>query len=97
LATTDIGGKFGVVPLWEGELGLYLTQCGQGRGLPAYQVSSWSIEPFNHSTPTLQTGQDRQDRQRSDNTGLTVLQTVAQKSLVWLVVIIIYLIKPQIL
>jgi len=31
-----------------------------------------------------QTGQDRQDRQRSDSIGRTVLQTVAQKSRFWL-------------
>ena len=28
------------VPLEEGEVGPQLTQCGQGRGLPASQVSS---------------------------------------------------------
>jgi len=42
-------------PLGEGELGSHLTQCGQGRGLRACQVSSWSVEPFVHNTPTLQT------------------------------------------
>ena len=38
-----------------------------GRGLPPYQVASWSIKPFGHSrpTPTSQIGQDRTDRQRS--------------------------------
>jgi len=30
-------------PLGEGELGPHLTQCGQGRGLPPCQVSSWSV------------------------------------------------------
>jgi len=44
-----------------------------GRGLPSLQVASKSIQPFGHSTPVLQTAQ------RSDSTGLTVLQTVAQK------------------
>jgi len=29
-----------------GELGLHLTQCGLGRGLPPYQVASWSSHPF---------------------------------------------------
>ena len=48
-------------PLEEGELGPHLTQCGQGRGLPACQVSSWSIQPFGHNTPTSVT--DRSDRQ----------------------------------
>jgi len=64
LATTDMGRKLGAVPLW-GQAGSHLTQCGQGWGLPACQVSSWSIQPFGHSTPTSQTdttGQtDRQD------------------------------------
>ena len=61
LATTHgpkIGGPY---PLGEGELGPHLTQYGQGRGLPACQVSSWSVQPFGHSAPTLQT--DRTDRQ----------------------------------
>ena len=25
------------------------TQCGLGRGLPLYQVASWSIQPFGHN------------------------------------------------
>jgi len=49
--------KLGVSPLGGGELGPYLTQCGQGRGY-LRAVSSWSIQPFGHNTPTLQTGQD---------------------------------------
>jgi len=41
LATTGMGRKLGgCAPLGEGELGLHLTQCGQGRGLPACHVSS---------------------------------------------------------
>jgi len=49
----------GVLSLFGGrEPGPHLTQCCQG------QVSSWSIKPFCHSTPTLQT--DRH-RQRSDS------------------------------
>ena len=65
LAATDMGRKLGggCAPLGEGELGAHLTQCGQGLGLPACQVSSWSVQPFGHSARTLQTGQDRQ---RSD-------------------------------
>jgi len=56
-----------------GWLGPHLTQCGRCQGLPPCQVSSWSIQPFGHNTPTLQT--DRQDR-----TGQrTVWQTVAPK------------------
>jgi len=54
----------GYAPLGEGELGPHLTQCGQGRGLPACQVSSWSFQPFGHSARTSQT--DRQDRQTTD-------------------------------
>jgi len=72
----------------EEELGPRLTQCGQSRGLPARQVSSWSIQPFGHSTPTLQTGRQQDNGpiaygepfgQRSDSIWWTVLQTVAQK------------------
>jgi len=32
--------NWGCAPLGEGELGPHLTQCGQGQGLPARQVSS---------------------------------------------------------
>ena len=50
--------NWGLRPLLgKGQLGPHLTQCGQGRGLPAYQVSSWSIQPFGHNIPTTQTGQ----------------------------------------
>jgi len=59
---------------WGGELGPHLTQCGLGPGLPAYQVSSGSIQQFGHNTPTSQT--DRTDRQRRQGE-----QTVAQKPL----------------
>jgi len=67
--------------LGEGELGPYLTQCGQGR---RYLHAEFHLNPSNrYSTPTFQTGQDRTDvqtdRQRSDRIGRTVLQTVAQK------------------
>jgi len=55
-----LGG--GCAPLGEAELGSHQTQCGQGRGLPACQVSSWSVQPFGHSARTLQTDQtDRTD------------------------------------
>jgi len=71
----EIGG---LCPFGEGELGPHPTQCGQGRGLPACQVSSWSVQPFGHSARTSQTGHtDRTDRQRSDSIGRTVLQTYA--------------------
>ena len=63
--------KNGGCPVWG--LGPHLTQCGRGQGLPPCQVSSWSIQPLGHSTPTLQT--DRTG-QRSNSIGLTVLQMV---------------------
>jgi len=31
------------------ELGPHLVQCRLGRGIPPYQVASWSIQPFGHS------------------------------------------------
>jgi len=65
--------NWGLCPFRERELGPHLTQCGRGRGLPPCQVSSWSIQPFGHNTPTSQT-----DRQQIDSTERTVLQTVAQ-------------------
>ena len=44
----EIGG---CVPLGDGaELGPHLTRCGLGRGLPSYQVPSWFIQPFGHSS-----------------------------------------------
>ena len=53
--------------LGEGELGPNLTPCGQGRGLPACQVSSCSVQPFGHSARTSQTEQtDRQTGQTTD-------------------------------
>jgi len=63
LATIDMGQKVGwaAVQLFvRGELGPHLTQCRLGRGLLKCQVSSSSVQPFGHNTPTLQT--DRQDR-----------------------------------
>ena len=72
--------NWGLCPFGEGKVGPHLTQCGQGRGLPARQVSSSCVQPFGHSAPTLQTDRtDRQTGQRSDSIGRTVLQTVAQK------------------
>jgi len=56
LATVDMGRKVGAaVALSVEELGPHLTQCRLGRGLPPYQVAPWSIQPFGHNTPTLQT------------------------------------------
>jgi len=56
----------GCAPLEEEELGPHLTHCGHGRGLPACQVSSWSIQSFGHSARTLQT--DRQTGQTGQQT-----------------------------
>jgi len=70
------------MPLSVGELDSHLTQCGRGRGLPACQVLSSSVQTFGYSTPKSQTAQDRTeqtDRTTVDRTGRTVLQTVAQK------------------
>jgi len=49
-ATTDIGRNWGLSPLGERQLGPHLPQCrvGRGRGLPPYQVASWSMQPFGH-------------------------------------------------
>jgi len=50
LATADMSrkrGKGGCAPL--GELSPHLIQCRRGRGLPLYQVASWSIQPFSHN------------------------------------------------
>jgi len=60
-------------PSGKGELGAHLTECGQGRVLLLCQVSSWSVQPFGHNTPTSQTGLT------CDSIGRTVLQTIAQK------------------
>jgi len=64
-------------PFSWGELGSHLTQCHLGWGLPPCQVASWSIQPFCHNTPTLQT--DRQDRQGSHSIGRTVVVTAAHR------------------
>jgi len=49
LATIYMGRKSGGCAPFRGELGLHLTRCGLGRGLPAYQVASSSIQPFFHN------------------------------------------------
>jgi len=41
-----VGGA--AVPL-SGGAGPHITQCGLGRGLPPYQLASWSIQPFGHN------------------------------------------------
>jgi len=64
----------GLCPFGGGELDPHLTQCGQGWGLAACQVSLWSDQRHR---------QDRQTGQWSDSIGRTILQTVAQKLSVW--------------
>jgi len=44
-----MGRKWVMCPFWEGELDPHLTQYRHGRGLPPYQVESWSIQPFGHN------------------------------------------------
>jgi len=58
----------GLCPFGGGELGPHLTQCGQGQGLP---------DPSNRLATIRQ--RYRQDRERSDSIGRTVLEMVAQK------------------
>ena len=67
----DMGWKVGglLCSFWWGELGPHLTQCRLFRGLPPYQVASWSIQPFVRNTPTFQT--DR-TRHQSHSIGRTV-------------------------
>jgi len=54
LAATDMGRKLG------GGAGSPSNTMWRGRGLPACQVSPWSVQPFGHSARTSQT--DRQNR-----------------------------------
>jgi len=49
-----MGQKLGGAVPFLGELGDYMTPCDLGRGVPLYQVASWSMQPFGHNTPTLQ-------------------------------------------
>jgi len=52
---------------------------------PTSMPSFILIRPFGHNTPTLQSDRtDRQNRQRTDSIGRTVLQTVAQKRKIFL-------------
>ena len=64
LATIDMGRKLGAVPLSErGSWVTHLTQCGQGRGLPACRFTL--IRPT--VLPQYTNVTDRTDRQRSDS------------------------------
>jgi len=50
LATKNMGRILGVcVPFVVEQLGSHVTQCGLRRGLPSYQVASWSMQPFGHN------------------------------------------------
>jgi len=58
LATIYTGRKFGDCASYGGKLDPRVTQCGLSRGLPSYQVASWSIQPFGHNRhgPKIQAG-----------------------------------------
>jgi len=63
-----MGRKLGAVPLWGGELGLHLTQCGQGE---TYLRAKFHLDPSN-SLATVheryrQTGQTGQIDRQTDN------------------------------
>ena len=94
-ASTDIGRKlWAAVPLFGEELGPHLTQCGRGRVLPRWQVSSWSIQPFGHNNQRY--GQYRQTGQRSHSIGRTVVQTIAKNlpiAHVFCVVVVLFSMK----
>ena len=62
------------VPLFVGELGPHLTQCGLRR---SYLRAKCHLDPSSRLATIHQ--RYRQDTQRSDSIGRTVLQTVAQK------------------
>jgi len=57
LATIDMGRKLGGVPHFSGGGGAGSpsnTMWPEPRPIPPCQVSSWSIQPFGHNTPTSQ-------------------------------------------
>ena len=67
----------GLCSFEEGNLGPHLTQCGQAE---AYLHAKFHLDASNRlATIHQRHRQDRQDRQRSDSIGRTVLQTVVQK------------------
>jgi len=73
------------VPLWGGaELGPHLTQ----RGAEAYLHAKFRLDPSVWPQCTNVTDRqdrtDMTDRQRTDSIGRTVLQTVAQKRLLFI-------------
>ena len=77
-----MGLKLGVPsPFWGGELGPHLTRVARPK---AYLHAKFHIEPFDRLATVHQRYRqtDRQDmtEQRSDSTGRTVLETLAQCS-----------------
>jgi len=48
--------NLGLCPFRGGELVSHLTQCRVNRGLPPYQVASWSMQPFGHKRREPQIG-----------------------------------------
>jgi len=80
LAAIDMGRKLGAVLLWGGGPGSPSNTMWPGPR-PTYMPSFILIRPTvwpQYTNVTDRTGQT--DRQRSDGTGRTVLQTVAEKS-----------------
>jgi len=47
--------KLGLCPFWEGSWICILYNVARAKAIPPCQVSSSSIQPFGHNTPTLQT------------------------------------------
>ena len=71
LATTDMGRKLGVVPLW-GELGPHITQCCRGGGL--YLRSKF------HLDPSIRLATIHQRHRQTDRTEQTDRQTGQDKT-----------------
>ena len=63
-----MGWKLGAVPLWGGELGPHVTQCGL---VEAYLHAKFHLDPSNRLATVHQRHRqdrtDRTDRQRSDS------------------------------
>ena len=49
LATIDTAEKWGLCSFLGGSWVPHLTQCRLHRGLPSYQVASWSTQPFGYN------------------------------------------------
>jgi len=63
--------------VWREELGPHLTRCCRAE---AYLHAKFHLDPSNRLATVYTNVTDRQDRQRSDSIGRTVLQMVAQKA-----------------